>query len=654
VRGILASIVLVLFAVVADAAWTPIIGIPEPPFGINETATAVPSPWDTETGGFYYINYLTGDDTGRTYGTPSAPRQTIPHTIPAGSVVEIHGATYDEGGTLSITANGSADNAVFIRSTSYADRTQVTNQLYLYGTYVIVENLHFGSQDNANTTLGVRIPNTSGQSNIVIRNCEFSGNDIKTGGVGVGSWGYHIADNSVSNVVLDNLYIHDLGKLVLGVDTDAHGVGLAGVIDNLWLTNSTINDCIGDGIQIEAQSTYRDRIHHVYIGKNDIHDVKQNTVWIKHATDVVVSQNTLHSQQKVDAYSGGGVAGWQYGPEYVWFLANEIYDAEMGINSGSGDPPGDGLYQYIIGNLIYNIHSTDKSTSGSGAMMLRGGTNIAIINNTMYDYDSGINMASDGRVLSITNNIFSNRADNTVNDIYMEGATSSSNSTVDNCVFYNSGDIRISWNGSQYTSLAAFQSATGKGGGSISADPLFTNATDNNFTLSVGSPAIDSGVVSAAYQTFFDRYGIDIQEDIAGTTRPLGGVWDIGAYESGGIDSTPAAFSFTDVTGATLSTVTTSDNVTVTGIDNTTTLTLTGTGCEYSINGAAFATADDNVTLNDNVALRVTSSASHNTAVSCVLNIGGVTDTWSVTTLAAVADPQTPRFRGSSMSGGWR
>ena len=119
-------------------------------------------------------------------------------------------------------------------------------------------------------------------------------------------------------------------------------------------------------------------------------------------------------------------------------------------------------------------------------------------------------------------------------------------------------------------------------------------------------------------------------------------------------DSTPAAFSFADAAGQGLSTVVTSDNVTVMAIDNTTTLTLTGTGCEYSVNGAAFATADDNVTLNDNVALRVTSSASHNTAVSCTLNIGGVTDVWRVTTLAAVNNPQTPRFRGSSMSGGWR
>ena len=40
--------------------------------------------------------------------------------------------------------------------------------------------------------------------------------------------------------------------------------------------------------------------------------------------------------------------------------------------------------------------------------------------------------------------------------------------------------------------------------------------------------------------------------------------------------------------------------------------------------------------------------------VNMIGTLGGVSDTWSVTTLAAANDPVTPRFRGSSMSGGWR
>ena len=130
----------------------------------------------------------------------------------------------------------------------------------------------------------------------------------------------------------------------------------------------------------------------------------------------------------------------------------------------------------------------------------------------------------------------------------------------------------------------------------------------------------------------------------------------IGPPNGFGIDNTPNQFSFSDVTGAALSTLTPSpDNMTVTGIDNTTSIALSGTGCEYRVNAGSWITSGDNVALNDNVALRVTSSGSYSTDTPCTLTLNGnVSDVWHVTTLAAVSDPVAPRFRGSTISGGWR
>ncbi|MFZ3043879.1 MAG: hypothetical protein WA058_02095 [Minisyncoccia bacterium] len=118
----------------------------------------------------------------------------------------------------------------------------------------------------------------------------------------------------------------------------------------------------------------------------------------------------------------------------------------------------------------------------------------------------------------------------------------------------------------------------------------------------------------------------------------------------GSSDTTPSAFSFADQTGVALGSTNNSDNQAVTGIDNETTLALTGdASCKYSINGAAWATADDNVALNDNVALQNVASGSYSTAISCTLNLGGVTDVFSRTTLAASAAAVPQRFRGGSM-----
>lgn len=97
-------------------------------------------------------------------------------------------------------------------------------------------------------------------------------------------------------------------------------------------------------------------------------------------------------------------------------------------------------------------------------------------------------------------------------------------------------------------------------------------------------------------------------------------------------DSTPDAFSFTDQTGITLSTQVTSNTITVTGINVASSISITGG--EMSINAGAFTSTSTTVSVNDTVQLRQTSSASNSTQTDVTLDIGGVTDIWSVTTLA--------------------
>jgi hypothetical protein len=105
-------------------------------------------------------------------------------------------------------------------------------------------------------------------------------------------------------------------------------------------------------------------------------------------------------------------------------------------------------------------------------------------------------------------------------------------------------------------------------------------------------------------------------------------------------DTTPAAFAFTDQTGVAPGSVITSDPITVAGIDFPTAISITaciGPGpCEYEINTSGIWLTDPaTVTNGDTVAVRQTSSGSYGAQTDLTLDIGGVSDTFSVTTVNA-------------------
>jgi hypothetical protein len=98
-------------------------------------------------------------------------------------------------------------------------------------------------------------------------------------------------------------------------------------------------------------------------------------------------------------------------------------------------------------------------------------------------------------------------------------------------------------------------------------------------------------------------------------------------------DTAPDAFAFTDVTGAALSTVYTSNSITVAGINTAAAISITGG--TYSVNGAGFVSSSGTVNNGDTVSVRGTSSASYSTAVNVAVAIGGVSDSYTITTQAA-------------------
>jgi hypothetical protein len=122
--------------------------------------------------------------------------------------------------------------------------------------------------------------------------------------------------------------------------------------------------------------------------------------------------------------------------------------------------------------------------------------------------------------------------------------------------------------------------------------------------------------------------------------------------EAQSMTAMPSAFSFTDVTNATTSTLYTSNAITVAGLYDKVEVPASVAGGEMSINGGAWRTTPALVKNGDTISVRRTSSAADATAVTVVLTVGNTTDTYSITTATAYEAEANTLFAFVDTNGG--
>jgi len=526
----------------ASAAWAPPIGIPAPAFGINEIAPAAPNPWTVATAGFYYVDATktAATDSGNPYGTPARPRKTIPTQLPAGAVVELHG-TYDasHSSPATIVAQGTSARPVYIRGVSSTSRPLVRRGWEVTGTYGIIENIEFGPTPDLSTTGGIAILLPA--SHIVVRHNDMHGSPTD-GGLGVLNWEVpygvpYTGPGVVDNVVIYDNLIHDNGNLNATFDQDVHGISVSDHVHHLWVVDNQLYRNSGDGIQVNAQTGQRATTHHIYIGRNVSHDNKQTGFWIKDATDVIVSQNQAYGHRPGNS-SLGQCAGGQYSADWVWFIYNNLHDCDYGVARVSNDSGNAAAHTFVVGNLIHKIHHSQSSDPGDAwgpsAVLVTGGSETHVVNNTIYDVDSGVNIATPNTTLDIDGNIIANVTMAQASHMILEFASLAANTVFTRNLLF--GDPRLDWGNGQTRPTAA-QLASWK---SLALDPQFVNAPGNDFHLKSTSPALGAGGVNSVYGAFQQRYGISIAADIEGTPRPSS-AYALGAYEKPCAGSVPGA-----------------------------------------------------------------------------------------------------------------
>jgi hypothetical protein len=516
--------------VVGSGGWVTPLGIPAPPFGVNEAHTMYAGQqWDygsgpeayRDAGNGPYTHYIDNThpqatDTNNPFGSPTKPRKTIPQNLPAGSVVEVHGGpyTFATGGRTQLGGSGTAGQPIFIRGVGADSRPVFQKESEVLGTYVIVEYLDFSTADS----VYVNGPN----HHICVRH------SIKRDGVGRYNSALGVGGDSGSSghdVVFYDNQVHDNGDWEAPPsegDQDYHGLHVSQYAYNIWCVDNQMWHNSGDGIQINAGDGYASTIHHVYVARNTAWENRQTGFWCKQATDVIFSQNVAYHHLNADSSAAG--MGWQYEHTNLWFIFNECYGNLDGIRGGSGDGK-----TYIIGNVIHD--NTDTAINAWNNNL------VYVVNNTVYNTGRGISVETSD-ALYAANNIVAKMTYSDYSHLYIFGGNMQDVSHARNNLFYQTGgQVRIEWDSSPMN-VATFEAVYGAPGrveDNLEGNPLFVNPAGGDFHLQTGSPGIDhgtaTGVVEEVNSTFLDLYGVSIAVDFTGAARPAGGAYDMGAFE---------------------------------------------------------------------------------------------------------------------------
>ncbi len=511
------------------ATWVAPAGIPSPSFGIQEAHTMYSSAtFDfgsgpesyKDAGNGPYTHYVDADDinatdTSNTFGTQAVPRLTIPDNLAAGVVVELH-SRYNNSHSSpgKIDSSGTVTLPVFIRGADGDNRPEVGRDWEIFGSYIILEHLHFADDDGDPSAGVAGEPLFLGPfDHVAIRHSEISGN-LTQGGLAITTF----SATAGTDAVVYDCVVRENGDYLIEVDQDQHGITIGLHMSDIWVVDNEMFKNSGDGMQIGGTDV-TNHPNHVYVGRNISWRNKQAGLWCKTADDVVFSENITYFHSLSGSSTGAGL-GWQYDGKRIWYLFNHTYSNVVGINGVSGNVGG-GEDVYLIGNLIHT------NVGGPGIHTRPNDPDTYIINNTIYNTLGGIHTQRANHIL--LNNIISDAN----GGFHVEFETPIGTRTMTNCIFHEpSGTMRVDWESTEYNTVSALFAATGAGTDCEDIDPEFVNTAIHNYRLQDGSPAFGTGIESAVYATFNALYGLSIQLDIDGKSRPQGSAWDMGAYET--------------------------------------------------------------------------------------------------------------------------
>ena len=483
------------------------------------------------SGTIFYVA-PTGSDTAA--GTLSSPFKTIQHALNVAS---------------------QPGDTVLVRAGTYNERLTLPDSGSAAGGYITLENypnehVILSGQTAANNDVGfgqnmIQIIN---QSYIKVEGFEIDDNS----GVSVKDDAYGIrVQGSGTNIQILNNSIHDITGKVLktsgglnhgyaGAGIQVYGSSLTTPYSNVTISGNTIYNC-QPGDDSTETLTLNGNITGFSVDHNIIHDDNnigidliggeadafgkpsgtQNLPVIRNG---VCSDNTVYN---IHANYGGGYAGAIYvdGGSAITVERNHVYASDLGIEIGCENKG------YIATGVIVRDNIIDNNTQAGlvfGGYSKKVGKveNCTFTNNTLYHNDT--TSQGNGEIwiqYADKNTIENNIIYSTTQDLLIDAQYTTDNTSNYNLFYCTDGPASATnvWGGKHYANFAAYQKGSAQDFNSVFADPKLANAANEDFHLTIGSPAINTGDPA-----FVPATG---ETDFYGDKRLQGNRVDIGADE---------------------------------------------------------------------------------------------------------------------------
>ncbi|MEG3754556.1 hypothetical protein [Psychromonas arctica] len=554
-------IVLLLSISTSISAYTMPVGIPNTTLDFQQEMPSRPNDWNTEKPGYYYINYQTGSDK-QTYGTPDVPRKSFPSPAPAGSYIEIAGE-YDQGfktyGDRIYVLNGTDENwsageagPVWVTEAKDTDGAISKVGFLVMGANIYISDLDF--INGANLKIGS--PSEGRQAtNVVAKNLDLNG-----GGISIS------ADSTapVSNVVIYNTTVHNLGDVNSPTDDDFHVISIGKYVSNVWLLDNIFHTASGSGLQVLGDLNNRGSTNNIYAGRNEVYNVRQAGLWVKAGSNVVFSSNYVHDLVSTSWSPSKGL-GAQYQPDELWMINNRISGVEYGIRIASTSATTWDKKIYIIGNVIHGIEPVQENSNigpiettsswQSAAIHIASSDEQYIFNNLIFDAPNGIDVSNRDTTTWIKNNILLDVTAAHVNEptgyhIMLEYLALNEQAFIENNYFGDGMYVRVKEGVSNkiHETVLSLNSKNGASGNVQGTNIITQNDIGQIMdglsidgmgftTLKDAGTNVNNILITQFKSQFSDTSGINL--DIFDEQRSLGNSIDIGPFEQYGAKQIP-------------------------------------------------------------------------------------------------------------------